>query len=82
MMPKATYTYHARMSFAMNLVAILIVSRLHKRNFQLSTGDCLSDDQYKILAFDVKAEDGKLLVLLPPPDDLDALIGTSRWMGK
>ncbi|BGP40530.1 hypothetical protein JCM10449v2_004492 [Rhodotorula kratochvilovae] len=53
---------------------------LHKRNFRLDTGECLNDDEYKILAFDVKEENGDLLVQLPPPDELDALIGSSKWM--
>ncbi|GAA5833254.1 hypothetical protein JCM9279_001468 [Rhodotorula babjevae] len=53
---------------------------LHKRNFRLDNGDCLNDDEYKILAFDVKEENGDLLVQLPPPDELDALIGSSKWM--
>ncbi|GAA6042045.1 hypothetical protein JCM8097_004077 [Rhodosporidiobolus ruineniae] len=53
---------------------------LHKRNYRLDNGDCLNDDEYKILAFDVREEGGKLLVQLPPPDELDALIGSSKWM--
>ncbi|GAA6024584.1 hypothetical protein JCM11491_000289 [Sporobolomyces phaffii] len=53
---------------------------LHKRNFALDTGECQNDDEYKILAFDVKVNGGDLLVQLPPPDELDALIGSSRWM--
>ncbi|GAA5999895.1 hypothetical protein JCM10207_005960 [Rhodosporidiobolus poonsookiae] len=53
---------------------------LHKRNFRLDNGDCLNDEEYKILAFDVKEENGSLLVQLPPPDELDALIGSSKWM--
>lgn len=53
---------------------------LHKRNFSLDTGDCQNDEEYKILAFDVKEENGDLLVQLPPPEELDALIGSSKWM--
>lgn len=53
---------------------------LHKRNFRLDNGDCLNDDEYKILAFDVLERDGDLLVQVPPPDELDALIGSSKWM--
>ncbi|TNY23557.1 NADPH nitrite reductase [Rhodotorula diobovata] len=53
---------------------------LHKRNFRLDNGDCLNDDEYKILAFSVKEDGGDLLVQLPPPDELDALIGSSKWM--
>ncbi|BGO91811.1 hypothetical protein NBRC10512_007608 [Rhodotorula toruloides] len=53
---------------------------LHKRNFRLDNGDCLNDEEYKILAFDVKEENSDLLVQVPPPDELDALIGSSKWM--
>lgn len=52
--------------------------RLHKRNFRLDNGDCTNDDQFKVLAFDVKEENDEILVLLPPPDDLDAMIGSSK----
>lgn len=34
----------------------------------------------KILTFDTKEEDGVISVLLPEPDALDAVIGTSKWM--
>ncbi|GAA5913645.1 uncharacterized protein JCM6883_004036 [Sporobolomyces salmoneus] len=60
--------------------ALYVSCPLHKRNYSLDTGDCQNDDEYKILAFDVKEENGNLLVQLPPPDELDALIGSSRWM--
>lgn len=54
---------------------------LHKRNFRLDTGECINDDEYKVLAFEVQeSEQGKLLVKLPPPDQLDALIGSTKWM--
>ncbi|GAA5939388.1 uncharacterized protein JCM15063_004507 [Sporobolomyces koalae] len=53
---------------------------LHKRNFALDTGDCKNDEDYKILAFNVKEEDGDLLIQLPPIAELDALIGSSKWM--
>ncbi|GAA5924803.1 hypothetical protein JCM10213_000447 [Rhodosporidiobolus nylandii] len=53
---------------------------LHKRNYALDNGDCLNDEEYKIMAFAVKEEDGDLLVQLPPPDELDALIGSAKWM--
>ncbi|KAG8783500.1 hypothetical protein FRC12_019663 [Ceratobasidium sp. 428] len=53
---------------------------LHKRNYQLQGGECSSDPEMKILTFDAKEEDGQILVLLPKPDELDAVIGTSKWM--
>ncbi|KAB5593146.1 Nitrite reductase (NAD(P)H) large subunit [Ceratobasidium theobromae] len=53
---------------------------LHKRNFGLQGGNCSNDPEMKILTFDTKEEDGVISVLLPEPDALDAVIGTSKWM--
>lgn len=53
---------------------------MHKRNYTLTSGECLNDDQYSILTFDVRVEGDELLLLLPEPDELDAVIGTSKWM--
>ena len=53
---------------------------MHKRNFSLTTGECLNDDSYGIIAFDAKTEGDDLLLLLPEPDDLNGVIGTSKWM--
>ena len=55
---------------------------MHKRNFSLSSGACLNDDNYSIIAFDVKVQEetDSILVLLPEPQDLDAVIATSQWM--
>ncbi|KAF8599087.1 nitrite reductase [Ceratobasidium sp. AG-I] len=53
---------------------------LHKRNYQLEGGECNNDPEMKILTFDAKEEDGQIFVLLPEPDALDAVIGTSKWM--
>ena len=53
---------------------------MHKRNFNLASGDCLNDENYSILSFEVKVEDGTILVLLPEATELDAVIGTQKWM--
>lgn len=63
-----------------DLVSRYTLSRLHKRNYNLSTGDCLNDADYKILAFSAREVDGDISVLLPPAEDLDELIGSSKWM--
>ncbi|KAG1736104.1 uncharacterized protein EDB91DRAFT_1142842 [Suillus paluster] len=55
---------------------------LHKRNFRLTDGKCLNDEDFSIIPFDVKQEIDDLLVLLPDSDTLDAVIGTSKWMVK
>lgn len=57
---------------------------MHKRNFSLTSGACLNDNNFSILTFDVKVEDGSddISVLLPDPEDLDQVIATGRWMVK
>ncbi|EMD41313.1 hypothetical protein CERSUDRAFT_146196 [Gelatoporia subvermispora B] len=60
--------------------ALYVSCPMHKRNFTLTSGECLNDDAYSILAFDVRVEDGDIALLLPEPEDLDAVIGTSKWM--
>jgi nitrite reductase (NADH) large subunit len=46
---------------------------MHKKTFCLRTGAGLSDPGYRIQTFPVKVEGGGVYVLLPPPEDLDAL---------
>lgn len=53
---------------------------LHKRNYNLESGECLNDNNFGIMAFEVKAENEFLLVKLPEPDQLDEVIGSSKWM--
>jgi NAD(P)H-dependent nitrite reductase large subunit/NAD(P)H-dependent nitrite reductase small subunit len=51
---------------------------LHKKNFSLADGKCLSDDEYKILTFPVKVEDGWVFVELPDEQTTERLIGPDR----
>ncbi|KAH9891345.1 nitrite reductase [Cubamyces lactineus] len=53
---------------------------MHKRNFNLVSGKCLNDDSYGVLAFDVRVDGHELQLLLPEQDELDTVIGTSKWM--
>ncbi|OCF75267.1 nitrite reductase [NAD(P)H], large subunit [Kwoniella mangroviensis CBS 8886] len=57
---------------------------LHKRNFNLDNGDCTNDESLKILTFQAKIdESGQFVeVKLPPEEDLDSVIGSSKWMVK
>lgn len=54
----------------------------HKRNFDLSNGSCRNDESLSIATFAVEErnEDGMVYLLLPPVDELDAKLGTSKWM--
>jgi NAD(P)H-dependent nitrite reductase small subunit len=51
---------------------------LHKKNFSLTDGKCLSDDEYKILTFPVRVEDGWVHVELPDEQTTERLIGPDR----
>ncbi|KXN90613.1 Nitrite reductase [NAD(P)H] [Leucoagaricus sp. SymC.cos] len=55
---------------------------LHKRNFALADGKGLSDSDYSILAFEARqSESGDdIQVLLPPKEDMDAVLGTEKWL--
>ena len=54
---------------------------LHKRNFTLVQGDCLNDPDFSILTFNAReAPDGGIQLQLPPVEELDAVIGTEKWM--
>ncbi|KAF9446723.1 nitrite reductase [Macrolepiota fuliginosa MF-IS2] len=54
---------------------------LHKRNFALTNGKCLSDPDYNILSFEARQVEptGEIQLLLPPKEDMDAVLGTERW---
>lgn len=53
----------------------------HKRNFDLSSGDCKNDSELSIATFEVQErDDGLVYIKLPPVDELDRELGTKRWM--
>ena len=41
----------------------------------------MSDPDYQIIAFEARVDDesGDIQLLLPPIDDIDAVLGTERW---
>jgi nitrite reductase (NADH) large subunit len=49
---------------------------LHKKTFSLQTGACLSGDPMSIKVFPVKTVGDQVYVLLPPREQLDALLAT------
>ncbi|KAF8641373.1 hypothetical protein AX16_009994 [Volvariella volvacea WC 439] len=56
---------------------------LHKRNFSLAGGECLNDGDYQILSFDAREDpqDSETIqLLLPPEEELDAVLGTDKWL--
>ncbi|KAI1387253.1 nitrite reductase [Hypoxylon trugodes] len=55
----------------------------HKRNFDLGDGTCRNDAQLSIATFEVEERtDGLVYLKLPPVEELDAALGTSKWMVK
>ncbi|KAK0708331.1 hypothetical protein B0H67DRAFT_495546 [Lasiosphaeris hirsuta] len=56
----------------------------HKRNFDLTSGACKNDAGFSIATFEAeeRADDGLVYVKLPPVEELDAALGTQKWMVK
>ncbi|KAF7323911.1 NAD(P)H nitrite reductase [Mycena kentingensis (nom. inval.)] len=55
---------------------------LHKSNYTLGSGRCITDNEYQILTFDAReSADGQhIQLLLPPSAELDGLLGTHKWL--
>lgn len=55
----------------------------HKRNYDLRQGTCKNDNELSIATFEVEErEDGLVYLKLPPVEELDAELGTTRWKVK
>jgi nitrite reductase (NAD(P)H) len=53
----------------------------HKRNYDLAEGTCKNDPELSIATFEVQErDDGLVYVKLPPVEELDAALGTKKWM--
>ncbi|CAI2169379.1 11206_t:CDS:2 [Funneliformis geosporum] len=53
---------------------------MHKKNFALDTGECISGDvDLKLMTFEVKIQDDYIWLNLPPVQELDRILGTSKW---
>jgi NAD(P)H-dependent nitrite reductase small subunit len=50
---------------------------LHKKNFSLQTGECVSGDDLSVKVFPVKIVEDDVHLLLPPKGQLDALLATN-----
>jgi nitrite reductase (NAD(P)H) len=49
----------------------------------LTGGDCLNDSEYQILTFEAREDPdgtGDIQLYLPPKDDVDAVLGTDKWL--
>jgi nitrite reductase (NADH) large subunit len=51
---------------------------VHKKNFSLESGKCMSGDDYSLEVFPVKVEGDDVYLQLPPVEELDALLATGK----
>jgi hypothetical protein len=49
---------------------------LHKKTFSLETGECLTGDEHSLKVFPVNVVEDQVYLLLPPQQQLDALLAT------
>lgn len=54
----------------------------HKRNFDLGSGSCKTETALSIATFAVEVTGGMVHLKLPPVHELDAELGTRKWMVK
>jgi nitrite reductase (NADH) large subunit len=50
---------------------------LHKKTFSLQSGECLSGDEMSVKVFPVRIVNEQVQLLLPPEEQLNALLGTN-----
>ena len=51
---------------------------VHKKNFSLESGQCMSGDDYSLQVFPVKVEGDDVYLQLPAVEDLDARLATEK----
>jgi nitrite reductase (NADH) large subunit len=51
---------------------------VHKKNFSLESGKCMSGEDYSLQVFPVKVEGDDVYLQLPPVEELDALLATEK----
>ncbi|CCH42866.1 nitrite reductase (NAD(P)H) large subunit [Wickerhamomyces ciferrii] len=66
---------------------VYISCPLHKKNYNLeqdkpNAGACKNDDNYSVALFDIKEDDDMIWINLPPEDELDEMLGTTKWKVK
>lgn len=61
---------------------IHVACPLHKRQFGLNSGVCLSDSEFTVATFEIEERNGMLWAKLPALEEIDAELGTSVWKIK
>src|SRR5262249_37906209 len=51
---------------------------VHKKTFALETGRCLTGEDYSLQVFPVRVEADDVFLLLPPVEELDAVLATEK----
>jgi nitrite reductase (NADH) large subunit len=51
---------------------------VHKKTFALESGKCLSGEDYSVQVFEVKVDGDDVYLLLPPIEELDAVLATEK----
>jgi nitrite reductase (NADH) large subunit len=51
---------------------------VHKKTFELETGRCLTGEDYSVRVFPVRVEADDVFLLLPPVEELDAVLATEK----
>ena len=51
---------------------------VHKKNFSLESGQCMSGEDYSVQVFPVKVEGDDVYLQLPPVEELDAQLATEK----
>jgi nitrite reductase (NAD(P)H) len=57
---------------------------MHKKNYVIDSesqhvGSCKNDAAQSVTVFEIKEEEGDILLKLPPDEELDEVLGTTRW---
>lgn len=61
---------------------------MHKRNYVIDSedhsrlGGCKNDEDVSVATFPAKVENGMVYLKLPPVEELDEVLGTTRWKIK
>lgn len=58
-----------------------VVCPMHKRNYDLEDGACLTDEALHVETFPAREQDGIVYVQLPPTEELDARLATAKFLG-
>lgn len=62
--------------------SVYVSCPIHKKNFDLKTGNCLNGDAHPINTFNVKVENNQVYLLLPSINILNDILSTEKYIIK